>query len=138
MLFILLAGCAPMQKTVITDTNLSVLKGTWEGWTTIGIGGGKGVLTRLVIRNDTVPVQGSVTFNNLPSDLALNIPADHKTAGNDVTVNFSEGKISPAGTIVAQSGKNSLELTYFEGEKPKIKGQFWYWAMKGTFDVTRK
>ena len=138
LISVALAGCAPMQKTMITSNNLSVLKGTWEGWTTFGIGGGKGVLTQLVIKNDTLPVQGSVTFNNLSSELALTIPADHKTAGNNVTINFSEGRISNDGTVIAQAGKDSLELTYFAGEKPTIKGQFWYWALKGTFDVTRK
>ena len=135
---VLLAGCAPVSKTIVTTGNLPALKGNWQGWASVGIGQGSGVMTQLIIRSDTVPVQGSVTFRNLPSELARIIPADHKTAGNDVTFNFSEGKITNNGAVIDQSGQNTLELTYFAGEKPKIQGWFYYWTFKGTFEVTKQ
>ena len=138
LISIALVGCAPAQKTIITTDNLSVLKGTWQGFTNSEVVTGVSVLTQLVILNDNVPVQGSVTFKNCPSALANLIPADNKTAGDDVTINFSEGKVSNDGTIIARSGQDILELTYFAGEKPKIKGWFRYWAIRGTFNVTKK
>lgn len=133
-----LAGCAPVQKTIITTRDLPVLKGRWQGWTNFGIEQTAGVLTQLEITTDTGPIRGKVTFNNLPSALAAIIPAENKTVGNDVTVDFGEGKISNHGTVIAQSGQNILELTYFAGEKPKIQGWFYYWALKGTLEVTKK
>ena len=140
LLFISMAlvSCAPLQKTAITTSNLSILKGNWQGWADFGIGQGRPVLTQLEITNDAGPIRGKVTFNNLPTGLASLIPAENKTAGNDVTVDFGEGEISNHGTVIAQSGQNILELTYFAGEKPKIQGWFYYWALKGTLEVTKK
>ena len=140
LLFISMAlvSCAPVQKTIVTTSNLSTLKGTWEGWTDFGIGQGRPVLTWVEIVNDTAPVQGKITLNNLPGNLASIFPAEAKTAGNNVTVEFTNGILSNHGTLIAQSGKNFLELTYFAGEKPKIQGWFYYWALKGTLEVTKK
>ena len=135
---IALAGCTPVQKTVITASNLPSIQGTYEGWTDFGIGQFSPVMTQLQISNNTVPIQGRVTFNNLPNELARIIPADHKTVGNNVTINFSDGKISQNGTVISRIGQNTLELAYFEEEKPKIRGWFYYWAFKGTFEVTKK
>jgi len=131
-------SCAPIQKTIIATSNLPLIKGTYEGWADFGIGQSRPVLTQVRISNDTVPIQGSITFNNVPEKVAAAIPADTKTAGNDITVLFTDGKISNQGTLIAQSGKDFFELTYYGGEKPKIEGWFYYWALKGTFSVTKK
>jgi hypothetical protein len=131
-------SCAPAQKTIITSSNLPTLKGKWEGWVNFGLGGGPGFMCNLVITNDTPPVQGSVTFVQLPQSLAMVFPADAKSADNSVTVNFRNANISNQGTLLAQSGENSLELTYYGGEKPKIQGWFYYWATKGNFEVSKK
>ena len=133
-----LMSCAPAQKTIITGNNLPTLKGKWEGWVNFGIGGGPGFMCNLVITNDTPPVQGSVTFVQLPQSFAMIFPADAKTADNSVTVNFRNANISNHGTLIAQSGENLLELTYYGGEKPKIQGWFYYWATKGNFEVSKK
>ena len=138
LISIALAGCTSVEKTVITASNLPSIQGTYEGWTEFGIGQYRPVMTQVHISNNTVPIQGRVTFNNLPEDLARVIPADQKTAGNNVTINFSDGKISQNGTVISQIGQNTLELTYFEGEKPKIRGWFYYWMFKGSFEVTKK
>ena len=135
---VILAGCASGPKTTVTTSNLSALKGTWEGWTDFGIGQGKPVMTRVEIVNDTVPVTTKITLNNLPSDVARVFPAETKTAGNDVTFEFKDGRLSDQGTLVARSGKDVLEITYFSGEKPKIKGWFYYWTTKGTFDAQKR
>jgi hypothetical protein len=133
-----LMSCAPAQKTIITNSNLPGLTGKWEGWVNFGIGGGPGFMCNLVITNDTPPIQGSVTFVQLPGQLAMIFPADTKSADNSVTVNFRNANISNHGTLIAQNGENLLELTYYGGEKPKIQGWFYYWATKGNFDVSKK
>ncbi len=135
---LVLMSCASGQKTLVTATDLPALKGTWEGWTDFGIGQGKPVLTEVEIVNGTVPIITKITLRHLPGEFARMFPAEAKTAGNDVTFEFREGRISNQGTIVAQSGNNSLEITYSGGRKPKIQGWFYYWVTKGTFEAYRK
>ncbi|HVP79012.1 MAG TPA: hypothetical protein VMV04_14085 [Thermodesulfobacteriota bacterium] len=133
-----LVSCAPMQKTVLTKSNLPTLKGNWQGWTTFSSLPSAPVLTYLQIANDTVPVQGNITLNNLPDNVALAFPADAKTAGGNVTINFSNGMITDQGTLIGQTGQNFLELTYYAGEKPKFNGWFYYYGAKGTVEFTKK
>ena len=131
-------SCAPMQKTVITKSNLSTLKGTWQGWTTFSSVQSNPILTTLKITNDAVPVQGNITLNNLPDSVALAFPADAKTAGGNVTIDFKNGLITDQGTLLGQSGQNFLELTYYAGEKMKMNGWFYYYGTKGTVELTKK
>jgi hypothetical protein len=135
---LLLASCASAPRTMVTTSSLPALKGTWEGWTDFGIGQGKPVLTQVTIVNDTVPITTKITLFNLPSEVARVFPAEAKTAGNDVTFEFTGGKITNQGTLIAQSGKDILEITYFAGKKPKIQGWFYYWVTKGTFETYKK
>ncbi len=127
-----------MQKTGLTKDNVSTLKGNWQGWTTFSSVQSAPVLTWLVITNDTVPVQGSITLNNLPDPVALIFPADAKTAGGNVTINFNNGRITDQGTLKGQRDENFLELTYYGGEKPKLTGWFYYYTAKGTVEFTKK
>jgi len=131
-------SCAPVQKTIVTKSNLSALKGTWQGWTTFSSVPSNPILTTLQITNDTVPVQGNITLNNLPDNVALIFPADAKTAGNNVTIDFKNGMITDQGTLIGQTGQNFLELTYYAGEKPKFDGWFYYYAAKGTVSFKKK
>ena len=133
-----LVSCAPAQKTVISNSNLPTLKGAWEGWTDFGLGQAPAVLTYLEIINDSPPIQGKITLNQLPGPVALVVPADAKTADNSLIIDFKNGKISNQGTIIAQSGQNFVELTYYGGGKPKLEGWFYYWALKGTLSVTKR
>jgi hypothetical protein len=77
-------------------------------------------------------------LNNLPDRVASAFPADAKTAGGNVTIDFNNGKITDQGTLIGQSGMNFLELTYYAGEKPKFSGWFYYYASKGTVELTKK
>jgi hypothetical protein len=133
-----LVSCAPMQKTVLTKGNLSALKGNWQGWTTFASLQNKPVLSWLVITNDTVPLQGKITWNNLPDNVALAVPANDKTAGGNVTIDFNSGRVTDQGTLIARSGENFIEFTYYGGEKPKLTGWFYYYFMKGTVEFTKK
>lgn len=131
-------SCAPVQKTMVTKSNLATLKGTWQGWTTFSSVQSSPIRTTLEITNDTVPVRGWITLENLPGAAASIFPADAKTAGNDVTIDFKNGMISDQGTLIGQSGQNFLELTLFIGEKMEMNGWFYYWAAKGTVELTKK
>jgi hypothetical protein len=133
-----LVSCAPVQKTMVTKSNLSSLKGTWQGWTTFSSVQSTPILTTLEITNDTVPVQGRITLENLPRTVASIFPADAKTADNDLTINFKNGMISDQGTLIGQTGQNFLELTLSVGEKMKMNGWFYYYAAKGTVELTKK
>ncbi len=138
LLSTVLAGCAPVQKTMVTKNNLSSLRGTWRGWTTFSSVQSNPVMTTMEISNDTIPLQGKITLESLPGPVASAFPADAKTAGNDVTIDFRNGMISDQGTLIGQSGQNFLELTLFLGEKMKMNGWFYYYSAKGTVDLTKK
>jgi hypothetical protein len=133
-----LVSCAPVQKTMVTKSNLSTLKGTWQGWTTFSSVQSSPIRTTLEITNDTVPVRGRITLDNLPGAVASIFPADAKTAGNDVTIDFKNGMISDQGTLIGQTGQNFLELTLSVGEKMKMNGWFYYYGAKGTVELTKK
>ena len=140
LLFVSMVGvaCAPVQKTMVTKSDLSTLKGTWSGWTIFSSAQNNPVLTTLEINNDTVPLQGKITLSNLPSGIASLFPVESLSAGNQVAIEFRNGKISDQGTIIGQSGENSLELTYSVREKPRFDGWFYYYGARGTLTVTKQ
>jgi len=138
LISMVMMSCAPKQKTIITKSNLPTLTGKWEGWTTFDNFEGMPVLTTLEITSETVPVQGRITLENLPDRVAFAFPADAKTAGNNIIINFGNGMISSQGTLIGQSGQNFLELTYYAGEKPKFGGWFYYYGARGTMGLTKK
>jgi hypothetical protein len=136
-----LIGCASMttgQKTVITQSNLSILKGTWQGWTTFSSYLDKPVQTTVEINNDAVPLKGRITLTNLPDRAAALFPADAKTAGNNVIINFNNGRISDQGTLIGTTGENFLELTLYSGEKMRMIGWFYYYGARGTMELNKK
>ncbi|MBP1697573.1 MAG: hypothetical protein H6Q41_2761 [Deltaproteobacteria bacterium] len=135
---VVMMSCAPVQKTILTKNNLPTLKGTWQGWTTFSSVQSSPIRTTLQITNDTVPVRGNITLNNLPGAVASIFPADAKTAGNDVTIDFKNGMISDQGTLIGQTGQNFLELTLSVGEKTRMNGWFYYYGAKGTVELTKK
>jgi len=103
-------GCASMtpgQKTIVTKDTLPTLKGTWSGWTRFSSVMSSSVLTTLVIDNDTVPLQGKITLENLPGPVAFLFPADFVSAGNSATVNFRNARISSEGPSLVQVGRIS-------------------------------
>jgi hypothetical protein len=59
-------GCAPMQKTVITKDNLPTLQGTWEGWTSWSDAQIRPGLTGLQINKATIPIAGTIIWYNVP------------------------------------------------------------------------
>ncbi len=133
-----LLSCAPAQKTIITKNNLSLVKGSWQGWTTFSAVTAAPVLTTVNITNDAVPLMGNVMLFNIPQQVANILPGAALPAGNNVTIDFANGEISSEGTLVNHGGKNLIDLTLFAGEKPKLKGWFYYYGAKGTMELTKK
>ncbi len=133
-----LVSCAPVQKTIITKNNLSLVKGTWQGWTTFSTVTAAPVLTTVNITNETVPLMGNVMLFNVPQPVADILPSAALPAGNNVTIDFANGEISSEGTLVNHGGKNFIDLTLFAGEKPKLSGSFYYYGVKGAMDLTKK
>lgn len=131
-------SCAPVQKTMITKSNLSTLKGTWQGWTTFSSFQGNPVLTTVEINNDTVPIKGKINLINLPQRVADIFPGVALSASNNITIDFANGQISDQGTLIGQTGQNFLELTLLAGEKMKMNGWFYYYGAKGTVELTKK
>jgi hypothetical protein len=131
-------ACAPVQKTVVTKNTLPSLQGTWQGWTTFSSFQGYPVLTNLIIKNDTVPLEGTITLNNLPQGVAARFPASEVSAGNSAIIEFKNGHISDQGTLLGTSGQNFLELTYYAGTTSKFEGWFYYVGMRGTMSLSKK
>ncbi len=131
-------SCAPVQKTIITKSNLATLRGTWEGWTTFSTFQANPVLTTMEIDNDTVPIKGKINLFNLPQKVADNFPGVPLSAGNNIVIDFANGEISDQGTLIGQTGKNFLELTLLAGGKMKMNGWFYYYGSKGTVELIKK
>jgi hypothetical protein len=133
-----IVACTPVQKTIIAESDLPALKGTWSGWTIFSSAQNNPVLTTLEINNDTVPLQGRITLSNLPPGVSSLFPVESLSAANQVAISFKNGKVSDQGTIIGQSGENFLELTYSAGGKPKLDGWFYYFGARGTLTVTKR
>ncbi len=130
-----LLSCTP-AKTVITKSNLSTLRGTWQGWTTFSSFQSNPILTTMEIINDTVPVKGKLTLENVPGAVTVLFPPDAVTAGRNINLYFRNGMVSDQGTLIGETGQNFLELTLY-GEK-KMDGWFYYGGSKGTMELTKK
>jgi hypothetical protein len=135
----LLAGCAPTQKTVITDSNLPALKGTWSGWTTFSSYPANKVWTTMEIVSDTVPVRGKLILHRLPAVARVVFPIglEDVTVDNSVTLYMKDGKITDSGTILETKGQNFIELTYYPGGKHRLDGRFYFYGGKGDLTLTK-
>jgi hypothetical protein len=80
------------------------------------------MITTLEINNDTVPLQGKIKLDNLPSPLARLFQAESIPVGNSAVINFKDGLISDQGTILITEGGNFIERTYYAEERPKFDG----------------
>jgi hypothetical protein len=140
LVWMLLAACAPMQKTVITNSNLPTLKGTWSGWTTFRGYQGNSLMTTLEIFNDNVPIEGRIIIHHFPAAArnTFGIPLKDVMADNSIILKFNDAKITDDGTLLGTNGQNYLELTYYEGEKQKLDGPFYFYGAAGTTEFTRR
>jgi hypothetical protein len=140
LMSVLLAGCTPMQKTVITESTLPTLKGTWSGWTTFSSFQANSVRTTLEISTDKVPIRGKLILHQLPGIARVIFPIELKdvSADNSVTLYFENAAITNSGTLLGTNGPNFLELTYYAEEKQhRFDGRFYFYGGKGDFTATK-
>jgi hypothetical protein len=122
---------APKMK--ITAKDLPGLKGTWTGVIGFGMMEAGTSPAKLEILNDTVPVKGKLTIDNLPSNIAA---ASGLTAGQMVGES-DEGVITSQGTLMfVGPQKNFFEVTLTG--KGKINIWYVYRTLKGEGDFSKK
>jgi hypothetical protein len=139
LVWMLLAACAPMQKTVITNDNLPSLKGKWSGWTTFRNYQERSLMTTLEIFNDKVPVAGRIIINDFPAAARnmFGIPLKDVMADNSIVLKFDDARITDEGTLRGTNGQNFLELTYY-GERQRLGGPFYFYGAAGTTEFSRR
>ena len=137
LVWMLLAACAPMQKTVITDSTLPTLKGKWSGWTIFRNYQERALMTTLEIFNDKVPIAGRIVIQNVPAAArnAIGIPLKDVMADNSIVLKFDDAIITGEGTLRGTNGQNFLELTYY-GERQRLDGPFYFYGAAGTMEFT--
>ena len=120
--------CASMVFA-IAQKDLAALKGTWQG-TATGGGGGTCNVT-IEIMNDTEPLQGKMTFTNIPERIKqkYGLSEPHVTESKD-------GKITSAGTIMFTGPTGFFEITKIEGKK--LSGWGYSKGFKGDVTATKK
>jgi hypothetical protein len=135
----LIAGCAPMQKTYLTDIDVSVLKGTWSGWTTFSSYQAQHFTTTLEISSTTVPIAGKMILHNFPGPVrkAMGIPLENVMADNSIILYFNNAEITGKGTLIGRNGQDYLELTYYS-EKQRLQGPFYFYGATGEVSVSKK
>jgi len=139
LVWVLLAACAPMQKTVITNSNLPALKGKWSGWMIFSGYQGNSLMTTLEIFNDKVPIEGRIIINDFPAAARnmFGIPLKDVMADNSIILKFNDAKITDEGTLRGTNGQNFLELTYY-GERQRLDGRFYFYGAAGTTEFSRE
>jgi len=139
LVWMLLAACAPMQKTVITNSNLPALKGKWSGWMIFSGYQGNSLMTTLEIFNDKVPIEGRIIINDFPAAARnmFGIPLKDVMADNSIILKFNDAKITDEGTLRGTNGQNFLELTYY-GERQRLDGRFYFYGAAGTTEFSRE
>ena len=122
-----LASYADMTKEPISESNLSDLKGKWEGWRSITKGD---FSTELEIDNDTLPLKGKFTFHDV-------VAGRIKKSGTN-TMDFENGKIKD-NNFYLKLGGSYFELSLHKGDgKMKFKGEFNHRGAKGTMTLDKK
>jgi hypothetical protein len=120
---------AASRPELMTPKDVSALKGKWVGRTHFEnlqggeVGGAE--VTELEIYNDTLPLEGKITFLVLPRRVWTDLPMSVQggPTGQGAVVPFKKGKLSNKGAFMLISGENSLTLyLYNEGGKQRLVG----------------
>lgn len=121
-----LVGYAAMTKEPISESNLSDLKGKWEGWRTLT---GGNLRTELEIDNDTLPLQGKFIYHD--------VKRQGKMSGTN-TMGFKNGRIKDNNFYVKR-GETEIELSLHKGDgKMKLEGSFYFAGNRGTMELNKK
>ena len=117
LLAFLIGACATVsQKAIISPSDLSLLKGKWEGSRDISLAHARTIdSAEMEIFNDSIPLKGRVVVYFL----AGSDPRRHS---------FENGVIDADGNLSIQLTEiNKVNLSlYREGEKIKLDGHYWH------------
>jgi hypothetical protein len=141
----IIAGCAtaPTTPTVLTQDNLPILEGRWEG-SVVFVGG---VRTRAIldIYNDSLPLKGNVSIENIPREAANIFPGGFEGSGWESY--FDTGTITDKGGLIIRGrGGNFGEFILIEGRskrsviegESKLDGWFYLWGAKGAATLHKR
>jgi hypothetical protein len=141
----LIAGCAtvPTTTTILTRNNLSILEGRWEGSAVFA--GGVRTTATLDIYNNSLPLRGKVSIQNIPREAANIFPAGFE--GSEWESYFDTGTITDGGGLMIRGrGGNFGEFSLIEGEskrsvlegESKLDGWFYLWGAKGATTLHKR
>ncbi|MGZ3593697.1 MAG: hypothetical protein ACXWL9_09225 [Syntrophales bacterium] len=141
----IVAGCATVPTTtiILTIDNLAVLEGRWEGSAVFG----EGVHTTMTldIYNDSIPLKGKVSIQNIPREAANIFPDGFEGSGWESY--FDTGTITDKGGLMIKGrGGNFGEFPLIESEskrlvlegESKLDGWFYLWGAKGAATLHKR
>jgi hypothetical protein len=141
----IIAGCATVSTTttILTRNNLPILEGRWEGPAVFA--GGVRTTVILDIYNDSLPLNGKVSIENIPREAANIFPGGFEGTGWESY--FDTGTITDKGGLMIRGrGGNFGEFflieskskqSILEGES-KLDGWFYLWGAKGATTLHRR
>ena len=141
----IIAGCAtvPTTTTILTETNLRILRGRWEGSAVFA--GGVHTAVTLDVYNDSLPLKGKVSIENIPRESANIFPGGFEGSGWESY--FDNGTITDKGGLIIRGrGGNFGEFSLIEGKskrsliegESKLDGWFYVWGAKGAATLHKR
>lgn len=142
---VIIAGCAtvPTTATILTKNNLPILEGRWEGSAVFA--GGVHTTVTLDIYNDSLPLKGKVSIQNIPREAANIFPGRFEGSGWESY--FDTGTITDKGGLIIRGrGGNFGEFFLIESEskrsvlegESKLDGWFYLWGAKGAATLHKR
>jgi len=117
---------AAMTKEPISESNLSDLKGKWEGWRTVN---NRNFRTELEIDNESLPLKGKFLFHEIQRKDKM---------GGTHTLEFKQGIIKD-NNLYLKRGQDEFDLSLHKGDgKMKLEGDFYSMGHRGTISLNKK
>jgi len=139
------AGCVtvPTTITILTKNNLSILEGRWEGSAIFA----EGIRTTatLDIYNNSLPLKGKVSIQNIPREAANIFPGGFE--GSEWESYFDTGTVTDKGGLIIRGrGGNVGEFSLIESESKRsviegesiLDGWFYLWGAKGAATLHKR
>lgn len=141
----IITGCATVPTTtiILTKTNVQILEGRWEGSAVFA--GGVHTAVTLDIYNDSLPLKGKVSIQNIPMESANIFPDGFEGSGWESY--FDTGNITDKGGLIIRGrGGNFGEFSLIEGkskwslieDESKLDGWFYLWGAKGAVTLHKR
>ncbi len=141
----IIAGCAtvPTTTTILTKNNLPILEGRWEG-SAIFAEGIRATVT-LDIYNNSLPLKGKVSIQNIPTEAANIFPSGFEGSGWESY--FDTGAITDKGGLIIRCREGNFgEFSLMEGKSKrsvleggsKLDGWFYLWGAKGAATLHKR